>query len=51
MALTKEQLLEELKNLQNTGTQETRRIRAESLLIIFINDPEIDKVYMEILTT
>ena len=47
MLLTKEQLLDELEKLEGTGTWDTRKIRAESLILTFINDPEIDEAYMK----
>lgn len=48
MSLSKEELIQELKDLQNHENYDTRKIRAESLLLTFINDPEIDEAYMKI---
>ncbi len=47
MPLTKAQLLEELEKLEGTGTFETRKIRAEGLILTYISDPEIDEAYMK----
>ena len=47
MQLTKSKLLEELKKLEGTGTFETRKIKADSLLLTYIFDPEIDEAYMK----
>ena len=46
--LSKEQLLEELEKIQETvDNWDTRKIRADSLLLEFICDPEIDETYMK----
>lgn len=47
MALTKQELLEKLAGLDD-GDREVAHLNADSLLIQFINDPEITKAYERI---
>jgi hypothetical protein len=42
--LTKEELIKQLKDLEG-GDQETSHIKADELLIEFINDPEVTDAF------
>ena len=47
--MTKEELIQKLKDLQNTGwNREEPHVNADRALLKFINDPEITKEYDEI---
>ena len=45
--MTREQLLKKLKELETVKNKDIKRVMAESAMLEFLADPELDEAYMK----